>query len=56
MYYVISAKVYESKGEKFQPQFSLYTIISTSMEPNILVYDVVFDTKVSNISDLRRSW
>ena len=53
VYYVISAKVYESKGEKFQPQFSLYTIISTSMEPNILVYDVVFDTKVSNISDLK---
>lgn len=53
VYYVISAKVYESKGEKFQPQFSLYTIISTSMEPNILVYDVVFDTKVTNISDLK---
>ena len=53
VYYVISAKIYENKGEKFQPQFSLYTIISTSMEPNILVYDVVFDTKVSNISDLK---
>ena len=53
VYYVISAKIYENKGEKFQPQFSLYTIISTSMEPNILVYDVVFDTKVTNISDLK---
>ena len=53
VYYVISAKIYESKGEKFQPQFSLYTIVSSSMEPNILVYDVVFDTKVSNINDLK---
>lgn len=45
VYYVISAKIYEAKGEKFEPIFSLYTIISTSMEPNIKVYDVVFDSK-----------
>lgn len=45
VYYVISAKIYEAKGEKFEPVISLYTIISTSMEPNIKVYDVVFDTK-----------
>jgi signal peptidase I len=53
IYYVISAKLYEAKGEKFEPQFSLYTIISSSMEPNILVYDVVFDVKVNNPSDIK---
>jgi signal peptidase I len=53
IYYVISAKIYEAKGEKFEPQFSLYTIISKSMEPNILVYDVVFDTKVNKPSDIK---
>ena len=47
IYYVISAKIYESKGEKFEPKFSLYTIISPSMVPNINVYDVVFDMKVN---------
>ena len=46
MYYMISSKLYEIKGKKFEPKFSLYTIISTSMEPNIKVYDVVFDAKV----------
>lgn len=46
MYYVISSKFAEAKGAKFEPKFSLYTIISTSMEPNIKVYDVVFDCKV----------
>lgn len=46
LYYVVSAKIYESKGEKFEPLFSMYTIISPSMTPNINVYDVVFDKKV----------
>lgn len=53
VYYVISAKVYEVKGEKFHPQFSLYTIISSSMEPNILVYDVVFDSKVNDVNSIK---
>ena len=46
MYYVISSKLYEANGKKFEPKMSLYTIISTSMEPSIKVYDVVFDVKV----------
>ena len=52
MYYVISSKLYEARGMKFEPKYSLYTIISTSMEPNIKVYDVVFDKKV-NPSDIK---
>ena len=46
IYYVVSAKIAEIKGEKYQPAFSLYTIISPSMEPNINVYDVVVTRKV----------
>lgn len=53
VYYVISAKIYEAKGEKFQPEFSLYTIISPSMTPNIKVYDVVFDKKVTDIKNIK---
>lgn len=41
--YVVVSKVSEKKGE--YPPFSLYTIISPSMEPNINVYDVVFIKK-----------
>lgn len=36
----ISAKMAEKKGQ--MPPFSMYTIISPSMTPNINVYDVVF--------------
>ncbi len=48
VWYFISAKIYESKGEKYEPYFSLYTIISPSMEPNINVYDVILDTRVDD--------
>ena len=41
--YVVVNKISEKKGE--YPPFSLYTIISPSMEPNINVYDVVFIRK-----------
>ena len=47
MYYVITSKLYEAKGKKYEPKMSLYTIISTSMEPSIKVYDVVVDVKVN---------
>lgn len=47
MYYIISSKFNDISGKKFEPKMSLYTIISTSMEPNIKVYDVVFDVKVN---------
>ena len=46
MYYVISSKFYEARGMKYEPKMSLYTIISTSMEPSLKVYDVVVDVKV----------
>lgn len=46
IYYVVSSKIYEAKGKKYEPLISLYTIISPSMEPNINVYDVVLTKKV----------
>ena len=46
IYYVVSSKIYEAKGKKYEPLISLYTIISPSMEPNINVYDVVLTKRV----------
>ena len=43
--YTISGKIAEKRGEN--PPFGLYTIISSSMEPNIKVYDVVFVKRVN---------
>lgn len=53
IWYVVSAKIYASKGEKYTPYFSLYTIISPSMEPNIKVYDVILDTRVDDVKDIK---
>lgn len=53
IWYVVSAKIYASKGEKYSPYFSLYTIISPSMEPNINVYDVILDTRVDDINNIK---
>ena len=52
VYYVVSANIYARKGEEFKPKFSLYTIISTSMVPNINVYDVIFDVRVDDLTKL----
>lgn len=52
-YYTISTRIYASRGEKFEPFVSLYTIVSGSMEPNIKVYDVVISKKVKNPKDIK---
>ena len=52
LYYFIATKIYAVKGSKYEPKFSLYTIISPSMTPNINVYDVVVDVKVDDPSDI----
>lgn len=52
-YYTISTRVYSSKGEKYEPFVSLYTIVSGSMEPNIKVYDVVISKKVNSPKDIK---
>lgn len=45
VFYVFSSKYYQSKGK--MPTFALYTIVSSSMEPTIDVYDVVFIKKTN---------
>ncbi len=52
-YYYVSVKLYATKGEKFEPKFSVYTIVSESMEPTINVYDVIINTKVDDIDDIK---
>lgn len=52
-YYFIANKIYESKGEKYEPAVALYTIVSPSMTPNLNVYDVILDTKVKSPEDIK---
>ena len=53
IYYFIAVKVYVAKGSGYEPKFSLYTIITPSMTPNINVYDVVVDVKVDKPEDIK---
>jgi len=53
IYYVIASNIYAKKGKKYEPLFSLYTIVSGSMEPVIHVYDVVVNVKVTDPSTLK---
>ena len=53
VYYYISVRLYAVKGEKFEPKFSVYTIVSPSMEPTISVYDVIINTKINTIDDVK---
>jgi len=46
VYYFVAVRIYAAKGSGHEPKFSLYTIITPSMTPNINVYDVVVDVKV----------
>lgn len=52
-YYLIATKLYEAKGDKYEPKFSLYTIVSPSMEPQINVYDVVINVRVDDKSQIK---
>ena len=53
VYYFIAVRVYAAKGSGHEPKFSLYTIITPSMTPNINVYDVVIDVKVDKPEDIK---
>lgn len=52
LYYIISTQLYATKGEEYAPKYSLYTIISPSMTPNINVYDIIIDKRVDDYSKL----
>ncbi|MBE6161029.1 MAG: signal peptidase I [Firmicutes bacterium] len=54
VYYLVSANIYAAKGEKYEPKFSLYTIVSPSMEPQIKVYDVVLNIRVDDKSTIKK--
>ena len=53
VYYFISVRLYATKGDRFEPEFSIYTIVSQSMEPTISVYDVIINTKINNIDEVK---
>ena len=53
IYNIISSKIYEIRGQKYEPEVALYTIISPSMEPNIKVYDVVVVKKVRDFTKIK---
>ena len=50
---IVSSKIYEIRGQKYEPEIALYSIISPSMEPNINVYDVVVTKKVKDFSTIK---
>ena len=52
IYYYLSMQLYARKGEKYAPKFSIYTIVSPSMTPKILVYDVIINLKVDKPDDI----
>ncbi len=53
LYLTVASKLYASKGAKYEPKFSLYTIISPSMEPNLRVYDIIVDQRVDSPNDIQ---
>lgn len=53
IYYFISLRLYATRGEKYEPKFSVYTIVSQSMEPTINVYDVIVNTRVDKPTDIK---
>ena len=52
IYYYISIRLYATKGSKYEPKFSVYTIVSESMVPTINLYDVIINTKVDDIDEV----
>ena len=51
-YYLASAKMV-SKNPNYEPKFTLYTIVSGSMEPNIRVYDIILDKRIDSADDIK---
>lgn len=54
LYIGVATRLYATKGDKYEPKFSLYTIISPSMKPNLNVYDLIVDMKVDNPADIKK--
>ena len=55
LYVGVSHKIYQIKGDKkYEPMFSLYSIISPSMHPTIKVYDIIIDKRVTKPTDIKK--
>lgn len=52
VYYYVSVRLYATRGEAYEPAFSVYTIVSESMEPTISKYDVIVNKKVDSIDEV----
>lgn len=52
LYVGISSRLYATRGAAYEPKFTLYTIISPSMQPNLNVYDTIIDKRVDKASDV----
>lgn len=52
LYYFIATKIYAAKGSGYEPKFSIYTIASGSMVPEIKVYDAIVNIKVDSPNDI----
>ena len=52
IYYYIATRIYAAKGPGYEPKFSIYTIVSPSMTPNINVYDAIINIKENNPNDI----
>lgn len=50
IYFIISNQIARSKG--YKPAVSIYTIVSPSMEPKIMVYDVIVDFSIKDENSL----
>lgn len=53
LYYLITTKIGEQKGVNNAAPFSLYTIISPSMEPTLKIYDIIIDLSVENAESIQ---
>lgn len=53
LFYTYKSKEAEKKGQHYEPYYSLYTIISPSMEPKIKVYDVILNKRIDDLSTLK---
>lgn len=53
IYYYIANKIYVSKGAGYEPKFSIYTIATGSMTPNINQFDAVINMRIDDPNDLK---
>lgn len=53
LYYYIANKIYVSKGAGYEPKFSIYTIATGSMTPNINQFDAVINMRIDDPKDLK---